>query len=770
VPGLISKKAFAVLVLLLLLMPKAALAQKNFTFGEVEIQGNHRVGLSTIRSVISVKAGESVSMKDIDRDVRAVYKLGKFKDVSAEVEQQNGTKVLIYHVKERPLVREVSFSGYKEFKKKKLEGLVKVKTPDFYHPREVSASVEAIEKAYAAEGYYAAKVTPKVKVDAHNEATIVFDIREGNQVYVQNIRFAGNKAFSDGELKKVMETKEKWFLSWLTGRGKYNKDMLESDQGAIADHYFNDGYVQVKVEQPVVTLSKDKKSMDILIRIEEGPQFRVGDIGVQGDLVESKKKLLSLIPLKKGDIFSRQKLRTGVLAINDLYADRGFAYVNVSPLTHLNPQKRTIALNLEIEKGIKVRIDRIHISGNTKTRDKVIRREMKLAEGDLYSASKLKESNHKIKNLGFFDEVNVSTAKGPDAAHMDVDVTVKEKPTGTFSLGFGYSSVDGPIAQGSVSQKNFLGRGLQLNLAGAVGGKSTTYQAGILDPYFLDMNLALGFDVYKTKRDWNDYTQKSTGGDLKAGFPLTDNTRAFFIYRFEKKEILNVDPNASLVIQDQAGKSTLSSITGTLTRDTTDYRLDPTKGSVASLSMTFAGIGGTEKFARYQVDDRYFFPWKWGTVFSVRGHLGYMQTVGGKEIPIDERFFLGGLDSLRGFRVREAGPRIRTTHTVIDPATGEVKSSSSSYDYIGGNKEAYFNLEYTFPLVKDVGVKGVAFFDTGNAWGSGEDYFSDMRYDAGLGIRWFSPMGPLRLEWGYNLSPRDGEPHSVVQFSIGQFF
>ncbi len=767
---MISKKAFAVLVLSLLLLPQMALAQKTYKFGEVEIQGNRRVELSTIRSVLSVKAGEAVSLKDIDQDIRSIYRLGRFKDVSASVEKRDGTSILIYRVKEWPLVREVKFSGNKEFKKDKLEGLVTIKAPDFYHPRAVSRSVAAIEKAYVEEGYYAAQVTPKVDVNAKNEATIVFDIHEGNQVFVRDIRFAGNTVFSDRQLKKVMQTKERWFLSWLTGRGKYNKDVLQNDLEAIADQYYNDGYVQVKIDQPKVTLSADKKSMDVLIRVEEGRQFRIGNLDVTGDLIESKEKVLSLLKLKKGEIFSRKKLREGVLAINDLYADKGFAYVNVSPLTRLNIKNRLVDLTLDIEKGIKVHIDRIRIAGNTKTRDKVIRREMPLVEGHLYDASKLRESNRKIKNLGYFDEVNVTTAKGPDPGHMDVDVHVKEKPTGTFSLGFGYSSVDGPIVQGSVSQNNFLGRGLKLNLAGAFGGKSTTYQVGVLNPYFLDTNITLGFDLYKTRRDWTDYTQKTLGGDIKAGFPVMKNIKAFFIYRYENKEISNIDPNASLVIRDQAGKSTLSSITATLSRDTTDYRLDPSRGSLASLSMEFAGLGGTEKFARYELDDRYFFPWKWGTVFSVRGHMGYIQKIGGEDIPIDERFFLGGLDSLRGFRVREVGPRVRTASTVLNPNDGSVVSQSSSYDFPGGNKDAYFNLEYTFPLLKDMGLKGVTFFDTGNAWGAGEDYFSDMRYSVGFGIRWFSPMGPLRLEWGYNLSPRDGEPHSDLQFSIGRFF
>jgi outer membrane protein insertion porin family len=763
-----SLRAFVV-VFLLFILPGAALAD-TIRVSEIQIKGNQRVETSAIQSVISVKPGQPITMEDIDNDIRAIYKLGWFKDVSAETEEKDGEKILVFRVAERPLVREVKFVGNKEFKDEKLRGLISLKPPGLYEPRDISKSVNAIKKTYVEEGYYAVEVTTKEDVNSQNEATIVFDIQEGTKVLVRSIRFEGNTVFSDGQLKKVMQTKERWFLSWLTGRGTYKEDVLQNDLEIIADQYYNDGYVQVKVRKPVISLSPDKKYMDILIWIEEGKQFRIGKIDIQGDLLKSRKDLLALVKEKPGDIFSRKLLRTDILAINDLYADQGYAYVNVSPLTHVDAENRLIDIKFDIEKGIQVNIDQIRISGNTKTRDKVIRREMQLAEKDLYSASKLKESRRQINNLGFFDEVNLNTAKGPEESKMDIDVQVKEKPTGTFSVGFGYSSVDGFIGQGAITQENFLGRALKLNLAGSIGGKSTTYQLGILDPYFLDMNLSLGFDLYNTRREWTDFTKKSTGGDVKAGFPVMKDLRAFFIYRYEDKDIFDIDPSASDAIQDQAGKSTISSISGTLTRDTTDYRLDPTRGSISAISAEFAGLGGTEDFAKYEVDHRYFIPFKWGTVFSIHGHLGYIQEIGGKEIPIDERFFLGGLNSLRGFVPREVGPRVKQKTTTVNPETGEVTSSSSDYEYLGGDKEAFFNFEYVFPLIKDMGIKMVTFFDTGNAWGSGEDFFSSMRYSVGTGIRWFSPMGPLRLEWGYNLDPKEGEPHSDFQFAIGRFF
>lgn len=762
------RRGFYAVLILLMLLPGAVLAQ-TIQVGEVAFEGTRRVDLSAVRAVLSVKPGQEITVDDIDRDIRSIYKIGRFTDVSAELVERGGVQVLLFRLTERPLVRAVEYVGNKKLSTEKLSGLVTLRTPDIHDPRKIETSVSAIRKAYLDEGFHAAEVVSRVEINDDYEATVFFDIKEGDKILIRRILFDGNKHFTDAQLKKVMETKERWFLSWLTDRGAYKEEALQNDLEIIADQYFNKGFVQVKVRQPLITVADDKKTLDILIEIREGEEFRVGKVDISGDLLKDKEEVLSQLKLKAGDVFSRQKLRQDILAINDLYADQGYAYVNVSPLTQLDTELRLVNLLIEVEQGIQVYIDKIQIAGNTKTRDKVIRREMTLAEGDLYSATKMKESRRRINNLGFFDEVNVATGKSPDESQMNLAVDVKERPTGTFSVGFGYSSVDGLIGQGSVTQENFLGRALKLNLAGSLGGKSTTYQLGLTDPYFLDKNLALGFDLYKTEREYTDFSKKTFGGSAKLGFPLTYDIRSFFLYRYEEKEIFDVDNEASLLIRDQEGESTLSSITATLTRNTTDFHLDPTRGMVSQLSAEFAGLGGTEKFAKYIADQRFFFPYKWGTVFSLHGQIGYIQSVGGEEIPIDERFFLGGINTIRGFKSRQVGPRVRVERQAVD-SSGKVTASSDDYEFIGGTKEAYFNLEYTFPLIKDMGLKGILFFDTGNAWSEDEDYFSEMRYSVGGGIRWFSPMGPLRLEWGYNLDPREDEDRSQFEFSIGRFF
>lgn len=742
-----------VLLLLGMLVPPPV-AARLYEVGEVAVEGNKRIEERYIQSLLTVNPERPVSADEIDNDIRVLFATGRFQDVTAEIVEKDDKQVLVYRVVERPLLREVKFSGNTEIKTDKLGEIINAKDSEFYRPQLLDVWINTIKKAYVEEGYYATEVVADVNINDRNEATITLDIDEGDQVFVTSIRFEGNTVFSDKELKKAIFTKEKWLLSFITGRGAYKEELLATDQDIIADQYYNSGHIQVKVKKPLVTLLDDQKSMEILYEIEEGPQFRIGQVNIEGDLIKSKEEILEQLTLRSGDVFSRRVLRENMAALNDLYGNEGYAFVNVSPLTEVEEEDRQINITLEIEQGVRVIISRISIAGNTRTRDKVIRREIHFAEGEFYSAKEMKNSRRRINNLGFFEEVNLTTGRGVDDAHMEVEVDVKEKPTGSFSVGAGFSSVDGLMLQGSLSQDNFLGRALRFDLAASLGGQSSTYRLGLLDPYFLDKNLAFGGDVYKTEREWTDFTRKTTGGDIKLGVPITEDLKSFFIYRYEQKEIKDVDDDASFLIREQEGESTLSSITASLTRNTTDYRPDPTSGNISELSIEYAGLGGSERFVKYVADHRFFYPLPiWDLVFSARGQLGYIQEMGGKDIPLDERFFLGGLSSMRGFNSREVGPR--------DPDTG---------DFYGGNKEAFVNLELLFPLVREMKMKGVVFLDVGNAWGVDESFLDELRYSVGAGVRWNSPMGPLRFEWGVNLDPKDYEENSVFDFSVGRMF
>ncbi|OEU74948.1 MAG: outer membrane protein assembly factor BamA, partial [Desulfuromonadales bacterium C00003107] len=552
-------------LILAMLVPQGAFAQL-YQVGQVIIEGNRRVESRYIESVLNISEGQTVSAADIDLGLRNIYSTGRFDDVVAETVMAGELLHLVYRVTERPLLREVVFSGNHELDDEKLGTIINANAVDFYRPQVVTPAIRKIKQAYVMEGYYATEVVPQVDINDRNEVALTLKIEEGERVFVTDIRFEGNTVFTEKELKKLLFSKEKGFLTFITERGAYKEDMLLADRDVITDQYYNRGYIQVKVKKPITSLLDDKKSMEVLFEIEEGKQFRIGEIDVQGDLLGSKEVMLSGLTLRSGEVFSRKMLRENMKHLNDLYADEGYAFVNVSPVTDTDPFLQQINIVLNVERGVRVSIGRISVAGNTRTRDKVVRREMRLTEGDFYSASKMKNSRRRINNLGFFEEVNLTTGRGVDDAHMDVEVDVQEKATGSFSIGAGFSSADGLLLQGAVSQDNFLGRALRFDLSAALGGSSTTYRLGLLDPYFLDRHIAFGGDIYNTEREWTDFTRKTTGGDIKLGVPLTETMRTFFIYRYEKKDIYDVDEGAPPSIERQEGKSTLSSFTASLSR------------------------------------------------------------------------------------------------------------------------------------------------------------------------------------------------------------
>jgi len=762
-----------ILVLFVLLFLIAVdLGAETFTFDAVRIDGVKRIDDAVVEEVVRVTPGKPVSRTAIDSDLRSIYALGYFRDIEARVEQDGELDTLVYEVDERPLVRKIRTLGNEELKSSKIRGVLTLRIPGILRAQDLIESENAIRAMYKEEGFYAVEVSSRVDVSPGNEATVYFDITEGKKVTIDDIEFEGNTVFSDRKLRSFIQTKEWWIFSWITSGGKYNEGMLQNDLMIIRDQYFNVGHVRVDIKQPHIVLSEDRTEMDIFIEIDEGPQYNLGSVDIKGDLLLEKQEMLDMLDFTPGEVFSREKMRNNMDRLDSMYSNRGYAYVNVVPQTLIDDETKEVNLTFNVEQGIQVEIGRINISGNTKTRDKVIRREMTLVEGDLFSSGRLESSKKRVNNLGFFSEVNVdSIPREDDESIMDVDVDVKEQPTGNFSIGFGYSSTDGFIGQGSVSQDNFLGKALQLNLAGSFGGDYTNYRVGLLNPYFMDKNLALGFDAYRTDREWDEYTVESTGGNLKLGLPLSYETRLFFVYKLEQQEIYDVSPYSSWYIREQEGESTISSLYASISRNTTDFRPDPSSGFMSEFSVEFAGIGGTEKFVKTIVDHRHFFPIKWGIVFSPHAQIGYVTGYGDKDVPLDERFFLGGINTIRGFETREVGPRQPRRVPVFDEDENlTYVPSTTEFDYIGGEKIAYANLELIFPLLKEAQLKGLLFFDIGNAWDEDEEYFSDMRYSVGLGIRWQSPLGPLRLEWGYNLDPYEYEDDSVFDFSIGKFF
>lgn len=734
---------------------------------DVQIKGNRRIESAAIQNVLKVRTGDTLYNDKTDADIRSIYKLGYFQDVQALTEQSDKGTVLIYTVLEKPIVRNIKFEGNKQLTTDKLKEALDFRQNAVFSAKDLAKSVSKIKKLYADDGYYLADVQPQIDKSSPSDLSVTFKIVEGKKILISDIRFDGSKAFSDRKLRGVMETKQSWFMSWLTSAGTYKEEVLKNDALLITDFYLNNGYINVKVGEPNVKLNDSKTALEVSIGITEGDQYRVGEIGFKGELLEPAADLRKKLKSEPGEVFSRATLRTDIFTLTDIYGDKGYAFANVNPQTRPDNEKKSVDLTFDMEKGELVSIERIAIAGNPKTRDKVIRRELRVTENELYSATGMKRSKQNLMNLGYFEEANIATAKGSAANKLNVNIDVKEKPTGTFSIGGGYSSLDGIIGQGSVQQANFLGLGLKANLSGSIGGKSQTYSLGVTDPHFLDTNWTLGGDIYRSERDYLDYSRRLMGGDLKAGYPINDFIGTFFMYKYEIKDIYEpTDAYNRLSLIDPAnyptGTTTTSSVFGSITHNNTDYRLDPTTGMINALSLEYAGLGGNNKFARYITDHTFFYPLYKKLIFSTKLTLGYIQEVG-QPVPIDEKFYLGGIFSLRGYKARTVSPtKLQVTKDMDGNATNDRV-------YQGGSKEVFGNAEFSFPLLQDVGIKGVVFFDYGNAF---DDKFNTMLMSYGGGIRWASPIGPLRLEYGIPFNPRKDIDNKSgrFEFSIGSLF
>ncbi|MCC6347397.1 MAG: outer membrane protein assembly factor BamA, partial [Nitrospirales bacterium] len=516
--------------------------------------------------------------------------------------------------------------------------------------------------------------------------------------------------------------------------------------------YFNNGYIKALIGEPFLELTRNKEGMTITIPVAEGEQYKVSGVEVTGNKAFTEKELRPLIRLTPNTVFSKERLSKDVAALSDTYTNNGYALVSIFPDLIPDEDKKVTKVIYRINEGDKFTVGRIDITGNTKTRDKVVRREIRLDEGEVFNASALKRSYERINNLQYFESVDISPKPKPETKTVDLDVTVKEKPTGFLSVGGGYSSVDKFIAMVDITQGNLFGRGQYLKLKGELGGKSSFYELSFRDPWFLDKPLSFGASIYKTTREYAEFDRKATGIELSLGKGFWEYWSASTNYIFEKAHISDIAEDASSEIKEQEGSSTTSSISFSVGRDTRDNYLDPSRGSKNALYFTFAGLGGTNKFLKVLYDSGWYFPVFKNTTFHARGRVGYATGLFGEDLPLYERYYVGGIYTVRGFDFGEAGPR-------------DINASA-----MGGEKELIFNFEYIFPIVSEYKLKGLVFFDAGRAYGTGETFGSDLRYTAGTGIRWISPMGPLRIEWGYNLDKRTHESASKLEFTFGSFF
>ncbi|HEV8441298.1 MAG TPA: outer membrane protein assembly factor BamA [Methylomirabilota bacterium] len=727
-------------------------SERQILIRDIVVQGNRRVQEAVVLGRVTARIGTPFVPTRLAEDLRNVFALGFFDDVQLKVEDFEGGVKLIFVVVERPFVRDIIFAGNKKLDSPALQEKIDLKLGGVYNPVEVNRAVEKLKEAYEQEGYFEAGISPDVQRLPDGDVSVTFRIVEGRKIAIEKIVIEGANGLTPKQVKAAMETQER---EYIILRGTVQRQKLDEDVDRIIQLYNDHGYVQARVESSEIDVDRVKARATIKIVVVEGQQFRVGTVDVTGTGVLPVEEIRRRILLKPGDIFSRSKLRESVKEIGEVYSAIGRASADVNPVVNQNLPERKINLSFEITEGPEVFVERINISGNTRSEEKILRREIPMAEGDLYTSQKLARAKQKLVNLNYFDKVNAATTPGSSKDRIIVNIDVTEKPTGLFSIGGGYSSQDGLIGTIDLSQRNFLGRGWELFLRLRGGEKVQLGTIGFTEPWLFDRPLAAGFDLFNNRRIFDDYTVNSLGGDVRFGHPIGDYSRWNAIYRVSQDKISNVADNASQNLLDQEGTHLTSLVGVGLSRDTRDSIFETTRGTNSSIGFDFAGVGFGEQWFRTTATTTYFHPAWRDHVIAFRLQGGYSLGWGKKAVPLFERFFLGGPNSLRSFKAQEVSPK------------------DSSGTKIGGNIQLLGNVEYTVPLF--FGIRVAAFFDAGNVWGpdiaSGQKFdITDLHYAAGLGVRWISPFGPIRVDYGVNLNPGPGEKFGNFQFSVGSAF
>jgi outer membrane protein insertion porin family len=722
------------------------------------ILGNVKVEEGVIRGAIKSREGGPFSVEKIREDLKSIFDLGSFTDVQVDIKSTPRGKEVIFIVVEKPSIKETLIKGNDKVKLDDIKEKMTLTPRSILNLEKVKENSEQIRKLYFSKGYYGVKVEYKVDYLETNEAIVTFTISEGPKGHIQKIIFKGNKKIESSELKKVMTTKQWSILSIITKTGTLDEDVLKNDLQLLTAYYFDHGYLEAKLSEPKIDLSTPKK-IRIEVDVVEGPQYYLGNIDFKGDVLTSKEALFKVLKIKRGEAYSNTAIRRQVNALTEVFANQGYAYVEINPETSVDNKNLLVHVTFEIEKKKSVYFERIQVVGNTKTRDKVIRRELRVAEGDLYNANNMNYSRDRLKRLGFFKEVDLTTSPGSTDEKINLDIKVEETPTGAISFGVGYSTIESFVGSASISDRNLFGLGYSGVLKFSLGFESQSFRLSFTDPYFLGYPYAAGIDLYHEKVEYfSSYSYKITGGDFRVGREVTDNIRIDAMYKLETVDVYNVAIDATKAIKDQQGKSTTSAISLTPSMDTRDDFFNPRRGGRHSLLIQYAGgiLGGDNDFVKILGQTSWFFPLPWRTTLNLRGQAGIIVPYSGTVVPIYEKFFVGGINTVRGFEYGKAGP--------VDLLTG---------DPVGANKMVAFNVEWIFPLSREIGLQGALFFDVGKGWGTDPGVVARTRgiaLGAGPGIRWYSPFGPIHIDLGFNLNPQKGEKRQVIEFTGGSVF
>lgn len=735
---------------------------KREKVAKVIIDGNKRIEADAIRRVIKTRPGNIYLVKSLSEDLKAIYKMGYFEDVRIESEDDPDGKVIVFKVKEKSTIRFIRITGNSVYNNQQIRENLTVKTGAILNVFKIQKNIRIIEDLYKDKNYHNILVTYKINERSANQADLVFVIEEGNKVRIKDIRFIGNQAFTDKELKKIIKSSEKGFFFWITSSGNLNRDDLKDDVARIAEFYHNSGYIRAKVGEPIIKI--EEEWIDITIKISEGDRFKVGTVDIVGDFIQSKDVLYKKLKIKNEEYFSRMVIRNDVLFLMDLHSNQGYAHSRVSPRVDENMEEKVVNITYVIQKGKQVFFEEIIISGNSRTRDKVIRRQLKIYEQGLYSGSRLKRSIRKLHRLGYFKDIQVNDVPGSSEDKMVLKIDVTEQPTGAFSIGGGYSEVKKSYMLLKVQDRNLFGLGHIIDLKAEVGSKATKYSLSYTEPWLFDIPLRSGISVYDWENEYDEYDKDSVGVKISFGYPIFDWTRlsVFGVHDEARLDITDEDDAPVSIVklaEDFENEDIVTNKVGmSVNYDSRNRRFCPTRGSHHNFSVEYSGFGGDIGFRRYTAETGWYFPVYKDLIGFAHARGGFVKQNSDGILPDYELFFLGGINSLRGFKTRY------------------LSLKDSEGNDIGGDKFILFNFELVFPIIKDAGINGVVFFDTGSVKdhdgepGDRSFKWDDMRESAGGGIRWNSPVGALRLEYGRILDRREDEHKGRWEFSVGGAF
>jgi len=738
-----------------------ALAQSSGLIRDIRVEGNRRVEPETVRSYLKFAPGSSYSAEAVDDSLKALFATGLFSDV--RIRKQKSTVIVL--VVENPIINRVAFEGNSEIDDKTLNSEVQLKPRSVYTRARVQSDVTRILDVYNRQGRFAARVEPKIIKLEQNRVDLVYELHEGPSTKVRAINFIGNVAFSDSQLEDIITTTETNIFSYFKPTNVYDPDRLNLDRELLRQFYLKNGYADARIISAVADLDREGKGFYITFTLEEGELYKFGTINIESaltsvDPIGLKVELLTV----EGKVYNASEIDRSIEKLTLKVAENGFAFARVRPRADRDPVGRIIGLTYVIERGPRVYIERINIIGNLRTQDYVIRREFRIAEGDAYNRLLVSRARKRLVGLGFFKKVSIKREPGSAPDRVILNVILLEQSTGELSFGAGFSTQEGVIGDISISERNLLGRGqfLRLKLSGSL--ERLQIDLSFTEPYFLDRNLAAGFDIFHKEQDFTDeasFKSRKTGGSLRLGFPVSERVRVTTNYSFVRDEVFDVEADASLAVKQSEGTSNVSSVGVRLTYDTRNHSRNPTRGVYVMAVQDLAGLGGDVQYYRTTLEGRAYYPITKKIILVGRAVGGYIEGWGGQEVRLLDLFYKGG-ETVRGFDRAGFGPRDADT---LDALGGRI--------YYAGTVEVRFPLPF---LSEELGLSGAFFADAGSLIDTDSTGLATVlatetiRSSVGASVLWASPVGPLRADFAYVLTSESFDEEELFRFGAATRF